>query len=160
MFWPFTVWINCSSFSRSLDQFFLTVGQNNFGNKIPFPLDSYMVSCPIWSKNLGRYLVGKYTVFIQDNSNWVPTEEQPWSSIWWLLLWWHSYINPEKEKDDRNVIKCPSGVPWKKGCPAAQWGEFLSEIAFFDCLLVLTDDRSRFYKHLLRGIKLRWQKCF
>ena len=53
LFWPFTVWINCSndlknfansrpsasnfkSFSRSLEQFFLTVGQNNFGNKIPF----------------------------------------------------------------------------------------------------------------------------
>ena len=53
MFWPFTVWINCSSdlenfansrpsasnfksFSQSLKQFFLTVGQNNFVNKIPF----------------------------------------------------------------------------------------------------------------------------
>ena len=53
LFWPFTVWMNCSrdlknfanswpsasnfkSFSRSLEQFFLTVGQNNFGNKIPF----------------------------------------------------------------------------------------------------------------------------
>ena len=52
LFWPFTVWINCSSdlknfadsrpsasnfksFSRSLEQFFLTAGQNNFGNKIP-----------------------------------------------------------------------------------------------------------------------------
>ena len=52
LFWPFTVWINCSSdlknfansrpstsnfksFSRSLEQFFLTVGQNYFGNKIP-----------------------------------------------------------------------------------------------------------------------------
>ena len=56
MFWPFTVWINCSSdlkifahsrpsafsfksFSRLLEQFFLTVVQNNFvknfGNKIP-----------------------------------------------------------------------------------------------------------------------------
>ena len=52
LFWPLTVWINCSSdlknflnsqpsasnfksFSRSLEQFFLTVGQNNFGNKIP-----------------------------------------------------------------------------------------------------------------------------
>jgi len=52
LFWPFTVWINCSSdiknfensrlsasnfksFSRSLEQFFLTVGQNNFCNKIP-----------------------------------------------------------------------------------------------------------------------------
>ena len=53
LLWPFTVWINCSSdlkifensrpsasnfksFSQSLEQFFLTVGQNNFGNKIPF----------------------------------------------------------------------------------------------------------------------------
>ena len=48
LFWPFTVWTNCSSvlkifansrpsasnfksFSQSLEQFFLTVGQNNFG---------------------------------------------------------------------------------------------------------------------------------
>ena len=30
--------MNFKSFSRSLEQFFLTVGQNNFGNKIPlFP---------------------------------------------------------------------------------------------------------------------------
>ena len=47
LFWPFTVWINCSSdlknfasnfksFSPSLEHFFLTVGQNYFGNKIPF----------------------------------------------------------------------------------------------------------------------------
>ena len=53
LFWPFTVWINSScnletfensrpstsnfkTFSRSLEQFFLTVlGQNNFGNKLP-----------------------------------------------------------------------------------------------------------------------------
>jgi hypothetical protein len=52
LFWPFTAWTNCSSdlkifansrpsasnfksFSRSLEQFFLTLGQNNFGNKIP-----------------------------------------------------------------------------------------------------------------------------
>ena len=36
LFWPFTVWISFASFSRSLVQFFLTVGQNDFGNKIPF----------------------------------------------------------------------------------------------------------------------------
>ena len=52
LFWPFTVRRNCSSdlkmfansrpsasnfkiFSRPLERFFLTVGQNNFGNKIP-----------------------------------------------------------------------------------------------------------------------------
>ena len=50
MFWLFTVWIffwifensrpsasNFKSFSWSVEQFFLTVGQNNFGNKIPSP---------------------------------------------------------------------------------------------------------------------------
>ena len=53
LFWPFTVWINCSSdlkkfanswpsplnfksFSWSIKQFFLTVGRNNFCNKILF----------------------------------------------------------------------------------------------------------------------------
>ena len=48
LFWPFTVWINCSSglnffqaqiwnvFLDPENNFFLTVGQNNFGNKIPF----------------------------------------------------------------------------------------------------------------------------
>ena len=57
LFWPFTVWINCSSdlknfanprpsasnfksFSQSLEQFFLTVGQNIFGNKIQFLLET------------------------------------------------------------------------------------------------------------------------
>ena len=39
LFWPFTVWMNCSSdlknISRLSEQFFLTVCQNNFGNKIP-----------------------------------------------------------------------------------------------------------------------------
>ena len=58
-FWPFTVWINCSgdlkkysnsrpsasnfkSFSRSLEWLFLTVGQNNFDNKIPFLFISFL----------------------------------------------------------------------------------------------------------------------
>ena len=54
MFWPFTVWINCSSdlnflqildlrsFSWSLKQFFLTVGQNSFGKKNTIPFNSLM----------------------------------------------------------------------------------------------------------------------
>ena len=65
LFRPFTFWINCSSdcnisidswpsasnfisFSWSPEQYFLTVGQNNFGNKIPF------LSC-YW-----RFLMIKY----------------------------------------------------------------------------------------------------
>ena len=55
LFWPFTVWINWSSdlkifansrpsasnfksFLRSSEHFFLTVGQHNFGNKIPIQI--------------------------------------------------------------------------------------------------------------------------
>ena len=69
LFWPFTVWMNCSSdlkkilnyepsssnfksFSRSQEQFFLTVSQNNFGNKIPC---SYMYKV-IFSWSLIRNL--------------------------------------------------------------------------------------------------------
>ena len=37
--------LNFKSFSRSLKQLFLTVGQNNFGNKIPF------IPLPHWQKN-------------------------------------------------------------------------------------------------------------
>ena len=33
---------NFKSFSQSLEQFFLTEGQNNFGNKIPFPFEKNM----------------------------------------------------------------------------------------------------------------------
>ena len=50
LFWPFTVWINCSSdreillkfeaegreFEKKNWEFFVTVGQCNFSNKIPF----------------------------------------------------------------------------------------------------------------------------
>ena len=58
LFCPFIVWIHCSSdlknfansqpsasnfksFSRSLEHFFLTVGHDNFGNKIPIFLRNY-----------------------------------------------------------------------------------------------------------------------
>ena len=75
LFWPFTVPINCSSdlkkfaisqpsasnfksLSWSLEHFFLTVGQNNFGNKIPFAhfvrkffwIDVKICIWQIWSK--------------------------------------------------------------------------------------------------------------
>ena len=70
LFWPFNVWIDCSSdlnnsansrpsasnfksFSQSLEQYFLTVGQKIFGNKIPvlkitnFPTHHYLW-CHYW----------------------------------------------------------------------------------------------------------------
>ena len=81
LFWPFTVWINCSSdlkifensrpsalnfksFSRSLEQFFLTVGQNNFGNKIPFLLSFFIGFCTCIGKPKdikGKFLRRKRT---------------------------------------------------------------------------------------------------
>ena len=65
LFWPFTVWINCSSdpkkfensrpsdsnfksFSRSVEHFFLTVGQNNFGNKIPLKVPNFRIKLKLW----------------------------------------------------------------------------------------------------------------
>ena len=79
LFWPFTVWINCSSdlkifansrpsasnfksFSRSLEQFFLTVGQNNFGNKIP--LIVIFLGCLNW-KGQERMILS--TIIILEN---------------------------------------------------------------------------------------------
>ena len=78
LFWPFTVWINnpsdlknfsnsrpsasnFKSFSQTLEQFFLTVGQNNFGNNIPvFLLELWWtivgkstpaIVTPLWSRS-------------------------------------------------------------------------------------------------------------
>ena len=72
VFQPFTVWINCSSdlkkisnsrpsvsnfkgFSWSLEHFFLTVGQNNFGNKIPFfHIFSHRKFCIVWARDVSQ----------------------------------------------------------------------------------------------------------
>ena len=51
---------NFKSFSRSLEQFFLTVGQNNFGNKIPFLPSGLKIL------QFGGFLfIGKYESFVQ-----------------------------------------------------------------------------------------------
>ena len=80
LFWPFTVWINCSSdlktfanswpsalnfkrFSQSLEQFFLTVGQNNFGNKLPFFLYS---SIHFFVQSLSALLPKIYSLFFKE----------------------------------------------------------------------------------------------
>ena len=51
---------NFKSFSRSLEQFFLTVGQNNFGNKIPILLFQH-----------GRqiFLIASHTIYENGFSN-------------------------------------------------------------------------------------------
>ena len=92
LFWPFTVWINCSSdlkifsnsrpsalkfksFSSSPELFFLTVCQNNFGNKIPFlkknvTVCSWLMCRAASLTNIGGYVsnlflekkIGKFVV--------------------------------------------------------------------------------------------------
>ena len=48
LFWPFTLWMNCSSDLKNFD----TVGQNSFGNKIPnFPMITFASNnckCETW----------------------------------------------------------------------------------------------------------------
>ena len=67
MFWPSTVRINCSG-DQSLAQFFLTVEQNNFGNKIPlivlFAKITVFVMKIFWlKKNL------KFTIVIEEKNH-------------------------------------------------------------------------------------------
>ena len=84
LFWPFTVWINCSSdlkkfanswpsasnfkcFSRSLEQVFLTVGQNNFGNKIPRYLTvTILAGTKSWGHGPPRFLTDQLTLSQQE----------------------------------------------------------------------------------------------
>ena len=84
MFRPFTVRTNYSrdlksswpsasnfkSFSGSLEQFFLTVGQNNFGNKIPFitltALATGMMAYPVVWTPVSDFMYVKNPFFEQD----------------------------------------------------------------------------------------------
>ena len=103
MFWPFTAWIDCSSdlknfansqpsaskfksFSRSLEQFFLTVGQKNFGNKIPLTLnfDATLVKYWICLFFHHNFFVGK---LISNSKNHIICFTNQESKIWWKLPW-------------------------------------------------------------------------
>ena len=100
LFWPFTVWINYSSdlkmfsnswpsasnfksFSRSIEQFFLTVGQNNFGSKILIPGKNLILFLfcllKIWP-NLGRYWSDWLCYFLQ-------IDALIFSCIIFVLIW-------------------------------------------------------------------------
>ena len=128
LFWPFTVWINCSSdlknfakfsafslefqkLSRSLEQFFLTVGQNNFGNKILFPSKRHFFSHEKPIKNRIRenmWWVRTYSMVLMNDriQNWECGLEQKVGPDWpsqlqpyyWQnsgLLWWCCKEYPE-----------------------------------------------------------------
>ena len=84
LFWPFIVWINCSSdlknfansrpsasnfksFSWSLEHFFLTVGQNNFRNKIPWQSEFYTKACGL---NIQIYCGFSSCITMDSNPLW------------------------------------------------------------------------------------------
>ena len=56
------------NFSRSLEQFFLSVGQNNFGNKIPFLIKNWINGhgWALQTPNAGRTLVASQTIKPQE----------------------------------------------------------------------------------------------
>ena len=83
MFWPFTVWINCSSDLKSFTnswpsasnfkKFSRSLGQNNFGNKIPFLLAVH------WQRNRNKKVASPHcTVGIQyTHLHWNATSRLP-----------------------------------------------------------------------------------
>ena len=78
------------SFSQSLEQFFLTVGQNNFGNKIPiFKNDITTFSFSLMSKNGGFIQSKKFFIYREiwlcTLRSWVPNKCR--ISIDWFYLW-------------------------------------------------------------------------
>ena len=109
LFWPFTVWTNCScnlrnfaksrpsasnfkSFSRLLEHFFLTVGQNNSGNKIPFlelilwaktpPLRSHYSPIMALFYNYVSSIFPKIMIF-----DYSPSPPSKKKKRWWHHLW-------------------------------------------------------------------------
>ena len=88
-------WI--SSFSRSLEHFFLTVSQNNFGNKIPFPtllLCNYKIYFPIPTEFWRLYACGLKNVlkYLNDEgANEMPDFQPPliWEEKFFLTSTFH-----------------------------------------------------------------------
>ena len=101
------------SFSRSLEQFFLTVGQNNFGNKIPiFYYDFYwsFLSFLFVSVRLQRAIKDQRDYPLTSRRNkvalvgWLgwfcPNTIWFFQVLWWFFLSSKCYIFPSSILDD------------------------------------------------------------
>ena len=138
LFWPFTVWINCSldliffansrhsasnfkSFSQSLKQFFLTVGQNNFGNKIPFrPNFSWPKPKVGSSQGWAQAKSGSKTKMGPD-WKWVPTESEPRPKVGFDRKWAPTEGGSQpKVGPDQKWVPTKMG-PWSKVGPDQKW---------------------------------------
>ena len=99
---PFIAWINCSTdlknfacFSRSVEQFFLTVGQNNFGNKIPLLLFSACRRSGKKSKQICSYRASSMFKILHVQMDKLPRLGdfskilRPSQNIWTLKNWFY-----------------------------------------------------------------------
>ena len=140
MFWPFTVWTNCSSdikffansrpsasnfksFSRSLEQFFLIVCQNNFGNKIPFfkkllvqiqktflvivCMEFHLIQDWIFKLYLGQFLLAKNVPSWQVGTYFFPTAKN--GLILLIRLLWNFFAG-----STRRIWRGPRGITKKR----------------------------------------------
>ena len=71
-----------SAFSLEF-QFFLTVGQNNFGNKIPFPADDNRIF--VWKKNNRVYISWRSLLISKKVALWKNLCAQTWGN--WQKQW-------------------------------------------------------------------------
>ena len=125
LFWPFTAWINCSSdlksFSRSLEQFFLTVGQSNFGNKIPF--SSLLITWFSFQTQSKVYFQARYLTIFRISLFWEQKsmlQKDYWThdvisqnfTLQWAIFLWSSFFHlkylqssaPTKDATTRHYI--------------------------------------------------------
>ena len=131
--WPFTVWIDCSSsnswpsasnfkrFSLSLEQFFLTVGQNNFVNKIPFLFSNFCVSVLEHMEKCDFTIISRYSVISAFRKNMCITVVLC-TMVFYILgkASWFSDQNcrgltkfrPEKLKITKTPTICNSNLTW------------------------------------------------
>ena len=74
--------MNFKSFSRSLEQFFLTVGQNNFGNKIPFPSIFFQnTTIKLWMWPLTKDLI------LKDPISFSKSTKKAWKKDFLFRFW-------------------------------------------------------------------------
>ena len=117
LFWPFTVWINCSSdlkifansrpsasniksFFWSLEEFFLTVGQNNFDiNKIPLFCSRYLswalhISNFSWTCCMG--IGHRWSSDLSQNLKRIMSSDQFCNFLWKIMQYCKLQNWPEK----------------------------------------------------------------
>ena len=118
LFWPFTVGTNCSSdpkflanylpsasnfrsFSRSLEQFFLTVGQNNFGHKL------LIVICTMLEDAHGIFLYSHKTSLQYLTKTCMSTRREDFKYV--QEIWFPRWLFEGRPRRQKSVAGCHIG---------------------------------------------------